>query len=257
VTVCEKSEKNRFKICSEKIVKKTKQNMASGPVTTLGDLEDQAMEIFTLYTNLTSLVLGYGYEYILENMEKSEGIACIPEILDFFDMLELIMAGEDLPEGRRRPDEPERRRHTGGDNDYLLRIGTARKKIFGDKTPVHRRQMTEPEPLFNEYLKVGNKLKERLSKSNLEPRGHEDFFNNKLERSAFIDHSHKSPQKHRTFDGNQPSTSNNQHITELKLRQIVKEKIQDELSKSIPGVQLQSPNIHNHSINVEDLDLKI
>lgn len=226
--------------------------MASGNQTTLGDVQDETREIFRMYTNLTSILLEFGYEYIQEHMEKGEEVACIAETLNFLELFDSMMGGE---ESMMRDEEPSVR----PDNDYLLRIASARKRIMNDKNPVERKKKIEIETLRDEYLNLAAKLNERLSKSNLQPSGPEEFFNKEFERSAHVKSTRKPPQLPKLFKVS-PDTStsfnSSQHINQLQLKTLIKERVHEKLKQSIPGTKIQGNN-QTQSINVESFDLKI
>lgn len=149
--------------------------MAACHEATINEVNGQMQEIFKVYTNLTAILLEFGYEHILENMDKFDDVKCIADALDFLNFFEPAV-DEANPRNFRTQVED--------DDDYLLRISTGRPKVVSDEAKAVKNKY-EVQSLRDQYLVAAAKLTEKLSNSNFKSQdSSEDLFKLGLERSA-------------------------------------------------------------------------
>lgn len=251
--------------------------MATGTETTAGDIQEQTLEIFKVYTNLTAIILEYGYEHLREHIDKTQGISAIADVLEFFDRFEMLIRGEvpkedpsaqmkkimevlekvevspKIDEEAAEKQMKDRKRYT---SNYKLRKGQK-------ASPLKPRPKNVPQTKEESNAAFYERHRARIAKLNeLHPIvSYDDLVPIKqLVRSAFVNVSRKPPPKPFVPPHLYPNLvpAGKEDIKVTKFKNAVKQKVIDKFSHKNPVLKLkkQAPPL-NKSINVEDLNLQI
>lgn len=196
-----------------------------------------------IYTNLTSILLEYGYEYILEHLDKSEDVKCIDETLNILYLLESEMGREHKNELKSPPRMPAPRMPTHRKSmptanpkvwDFMTRLGTNKTDVVGRRLPLIRFR-ENPDSLIDYYSKIAAKVDNQVAREfQRAPKG---------QQLEVLDMRKRLLNKH----------------VENALQSTLKEKVQQRLSQNPTPTRFQRPANEqlNQSINIEDLHLEI
>lgn len=200
-------------------------------------VQDNIDSLGKIYTNLTSILLVYGYEHILENMDKSEDIECIDETLKLLSMLESDMAQE-------QANEPAQATNSQATNsqktshpkhwNYMTRLATSHADMKADRRPLIS-FTPAPDTLLQYYAKAAEKLDAQLARQ--------------------FPSAPKNKQ-HQVVDMRKRLLNKN---LKNALQTSLENKIKENLSQKPMPTKAQRPeNQHfNQSINIEDLHIEI
>lgn len=223
---------------------------------TLAAIQDQAKDICQIYTNLTSILLEFGYEYMLEHLEDKDDIACVAETLNILELLEKMVE-----------DEPEK-----DEDGYLLRLDGAHEKIMAGTTPlVKRSEVKEKEKLRDYYMRLASSLDQKLAEIYNEPTP-DDLHRIHMYQTMSqhrsppkqaspknIPVAHASPRREapkkavmRSLEEQLMNTK--KRITTLRLKRNINNKVNEKLKLKHPTTQDRNLN---ESVNTENLHLKI
>lgn len=227
---------------------------------TLATIQDQVKDVCQIYTNLTSILLEFGYEYMLEHLKDKDDIACIAETLNILELLEKMVE-----------DEPEK-----DDDGYLLRLDGAHGKIMAGTTPLVKRPVKEKEKLRDYYARLASSLDEKLADIYNEPTP-DDLHRIHMYQTMSQHHSppkqatpknvpvahaiptrREVPPKAVVRNLEQQLMNTKKRITTLRLKRNINKKVNEKLHLKNPTTQDRnlSQNL-NESVNTENLHLKI
>lgn len=196
------------------------------------DVQDNVDSLGKIYTNLTSILLVYGYEHILENMDKSEDIECIDETLKLLSMLESDMAQEQANE----PAQATTSRKTTHPKhwNYMTRLATSHADMKADQRPLISFKPV-PDTLLQYYAKAAAKLDAQLARQ----------FPNAPKNQQL----HVMDMRKRLLNRNLKNA----------LQTSLENKIKENLSQKPMPTKAQRPENQqlNQSINIEDLHIEI
>lgn len=206
------------------------------------NVQEHIDEIGKIYTNLTSILLEYGYEYILDHLDKADDIKCIDETLKLLQMLELQMDQNTSMNNSKKfqsPQKPAPRKQQSKlpypkEWNFMTRLATANEDMRTKRVPLIRYKH-EPDTLLQYYSKVAAKLDAQIAREFPQaPRNQRlevmDLRNRLLKRQV-------------------------QNALETSLKNKIQEKIAQN-SKPIRAQRLGDKQL-NQSINVENLHLEI
>lgn len=223
----------------------------------LTDYQNQAEEVCRLYTNVTSMLLEYGYQYMLEHLENQSDVGCIENILDSLEQL------EKMKEDRSWRD----------DDDYLLRLSTAESKIFAnDRAPLVRFPEKEKESSRDRFRRIATVI-EQLQKATdnltqrymnltqtqdyqtMRPPSPENVAVVQDPPTVNIAVARAAPARPKTAKSIEERMMNTKkRITTLRLKRNINNKVQEKLASKVSATQ---DHPANDSVNAESLHLKI
>lgn len=199
----------------------------------MGQIKGQVEEVCKVYTNLTSLLIHYGYEYILDHLELVDDISCIAETLNILETLEY----DDLAARQAQS------------NKDLPRLVTAQAEIF--KPSVPPRPMVTQQRNPPNYQEIAGKLDDRMSEIFDSPSDDnlDQLYNYRQQKKQ----QREIPKMKAIRSLREDLNSSNQRITRMKkdIRTKLNSKIQEKTTQQGPANRI------NLSVNVEDLNLQI
>lgn len=119
--------------------------------------------ICKIYTNLTSILLEYGYEYILDNLDKAEDVKYIDETLKLLNMLEA-----DMDQEEPRHEQPQEKASTKPSSypkawNFMTRLATSNADMINKRVPLIKYQEV-PETVRQHHARIAAKFNAQLAR---------------------------------------------------------------------------------------------
>lgn len=198
----------------------------------LKEIQDQAEEVCKIYTNLTSILLQFGYTYMLEHLENKNDFSCIAKTLNILELLEtMVDDGVDAPdmfnEAHLRYDTPT----------------TPQRRVNADES---MKKIQEKEEKREYLVKMVEQTDQLLKEV------HEKFpVQQKLPKPTTSRNAkfapRRIPQKVINFEKQRIMYQREPIIVTLRLKRNIEKKVQEKLAAKTPEINVHPPKSRNDS----------